>query len=85
MSGFFSSHFLPGSSDEDEDEDGVGNTTFLKKKQESSGESRKFHKKMEVSDPRCILGDFLSGCLGLGKKKCNLMVPLGSESELDTR
>lgn len=39
----------PGSSDEDEDEDGVSAATFLKKKSEvPSGESRKFLKKMEV-------------------------------------
>lgn len=43
------SPFSPGSSDEDEDEDGVSAAAFLKKKSEApSGESRKFLKKMEV-------------------------------------
>lgn len=48
---FFPLSFPPGSSDEDEDEDGVSATNFLKKKSEApSGESRKFLKKVEVRD-----------------------------------
>lgn len=54
----FSSHFLPGSSDEDEDDDGVSAAAFLKKKPESSGDSRKFLKKMDVRS-RVRLGDDL--------------------------
>lgn len=73
-SGFFPFHFLTGSSDEDEDDDGVSGTAFLKKKPDSSGESRKFHKKMEVRFFQGYPGgDFLSEYLGLGKKKYNLM------------
>lgn len=46
---FFLSPFPPGSSDEDEDDEGVSASTFLKKKSEApSSESRKFLKKMEV-------------------------------------
>lgn len=46
---FFLPLFLLGSSDEDEDEDGVSAAAFLKKKSEApSGESRKFLKKMDV-------------------------------------
>lgn len=47
-----------GSSDEDEDEDGVSAATFLKKKSEApSGESRKFLKKLEVRDRVTVSGD----------------------------